>query len=187
MNQKGKLILLGTLMAVLVVVAAIVLTRPKPGKPAKRKPPVTAREQAAKGPKNKAAANAPAEAAKEAVLPAVADIKALDAWLGADLGDAPVTVSKPQVLGLALTAQAGAVAADRSVPGAVAFEAPPQLEGILWRGRTGRALIEGEAYGVGDRVSGTSFRIAALSRNEVTLKSEDDREVRINLYSTNEQ
>lgn len=183
MNQKSKLILLGALMVVLVIVAAVVLTRPKAGKTAKR-------AKAASSSSAGAAAKVPAAPkgdAKpvDAALPLPADMDALDEWLGADSVAISETPDRAQVLGLAMAAKPSE--SNRIIPGAIPFETPPQLEGIFWREGKGMALIKGEAYGVGELVAGTSFRVTGMSRSEVVLKSEDGREVNIDLYSSKEQ
>jgi hypothetical protein len=184
MNQKTKLITLGVLLVVLAIVATVVLTGQKRRTAAKR--PAGARPAVASR-----AGTAPSKASPRPAdlpVPADPDVAALDAWLGYDLGDAPITLARPQVFGLPLPeGGSSGVGLNNAIPGAMPFEEPPKLEGVLWRGNAGRALIDGAAYGVGDRVAGTSFHVAALSRCEVMLQTREGREVRVDLLSSDQE
>ena len=63
------------------------------------------------------------------------------------------------------------------VPVAAPFVEPPKLEGVLWRGETGMALIEGEAYRSGDKVKNTNFRVVEVGRGSVRLRTDQGQEL----------
>jgi len=77
-----------------------------------------------------------------------------------------------------------AVAAARSepaVPAEAPFVEPPRLDGVIRRGAAAFAIFSGEACPVGAEVPATSFRVAAVGRSTVTLRSRDGQELRLDL------
>ncbi len=167
-KQRNQVVVLIVLVAVLCGVGAVMSTRPK-----RRTAPSPAQADPA------------AEQTVEAALPPASEMVELIEWLAGAPPDESAYADLPGgVFGLkgalaAVEPREPATAA--VVPAAAPFVEPPTLEGILWCGGQGMAVIEGETYRRGQKVKDTAFKIVEVGISSVRLSSSHGQELRLDL------
>jgi len=76
-----------------------------------------------------------------------------------------------------------AAASTDVVPAAAPFAMPPRLSGIIQTGPNSVALFGAESYHVGETIRNSSFHIAKIDTNSVTIRSEAGEELQLDLLN----
>ena len=172
MSPRNKLILLGSLLALLGILAYFQLGRSKEPARSENAPPPPAMATAPAGAGDEAK---PADSAQDSG-PSTADLRELADWLDV-LGPTGAVIAKGSapVFGLgAKTPLAGPDAASQDPAQISWLTEPGRLDGIIKVGDgPSKALFQDELYQVGERVRGTNFVIVAVEDDVVTLKNGD--------------
>ncbi len=158
MSQEKKTVILVLLIVVLGLVAYFVLFRQKVGEVARILP---------------GAATTTTAPASKSALPAQEDVALLKEWLAARERPAPKVQTS-----FGLLAPTPPPTAGGGGPDAVAAPGDPlRLDGILQVGRTAKAVIAGDAYGVGQTVKYTPYTVVAVMSGGVKLRSNSGQEL----------
>ena len=157
MKQETKVIVLVVLIVVLGLVAYFVLFRPKVSEVAAILP---------------GAATTTTQPATDKTLPAAEDVAYLKQWLASRDRPSP----KTQVTFGLVVPPKSTPAGPEADPVASAGD-PLRLDGIIKLGRTPKAIIGGEAYGVGQTVRYTAFTVVTVTDGGVKLRSSGGQEM----------
>jgi hypothetical protein len=177
MSPRTKLILLGTLLALLGVVAYFQLSRKEPARgESASAPPARSAQATASEPADPAEAK-PADPAQASSGPTAVDLRELAEWFDV-LRPAGTVIARGSapVFGITLKPALPIPRAPSQEPAQLIpwMTEPGKLDGIVKAGNgPGKALFQGELYQVGDIVRGTNFTLAAVEDDFVTLKSGD--------------
>lgn len=188
-SQKGKVVFLIVLIGVLIVAAWFALgPKKKGGAPKPKAAPADATEKKPAAPAKGGAAPAAGDAAAaelQVSLPSTEDMKKLTDWFVANERETLVAKCPNQgVFGLE-----GSLGALRTkpapimVPSEAPFVEPPQLEGVICRRDRRVAVFDGEAYAVGDKIANTAFHIVEVQRSAVRLRTDEGRELTLDLLN----
>ena len=188
-SQKGKMVLLIVLIGVLVVAAWFALgPKKKGGAPKPKAKPAEASDNTPAAASKSGAAPAGAAAATGEMLmslPSTEDMKKLTSWFVEN--DRETLVAKCPNQGVfGLEGSLGALKTNPvpvMVPSEAPFVEPPQLEGVICRRDRRVAVFDGEAYAVGDKIANTAFHIVEVERSAVRLRTEEGRELTLDLLN----